>query len=71
MDLSGPAFATGGIFDPAFTVIFIVSRAIAPLLSVTFNSNKYTPCTSEVTVVAEEVELLIVNDEGPEIFVHR
>ena len=35
----GPALAAGARFPAAFTVTCMVSRSIAPLLSVTFSSN--------------------------------
>src|ERR1035437_1131538 len=69
MVLLEPALATGAILAAAFTVTCIVSLPVAPLLSVTFNSNLYTPCTNPVTVVAEEAALVIVPAEGPDIFV--
>src|SRR6187399_2890095 len=46
----GPAIAVGGIFPAGLTVTCMVSLPKAPLLSVTLNSKRYTPCTIPVTV---------------------
>ena len=62
--------ATGGILVAALTVTCIVSFPVAPLLSVDFNSNLYTPCTRPVTCVVGEAALAIDPAEGPETFVH-
>ena len=39
IEIEFPAFATGGWLEEAFTVIWTVSLAVAPELSVTVNSN--------------------------------
>ena len=65
---STPAKATGGILGAGFTVTCKVSLALAPLLSVTFSSNKYLPLIKLVTVVEAELGLVIVALEGPAIW---
>src|SRR6187549_1212412 len=49
----------------------MVSLPNAPLLSVTLNSKRYTPCTIAVTVVVAEFGLVILPAVGPAILVHR
>ena len=54
----------------SLTVALPISLAVASLLSVTFNSKLYIPCTRPVTDVAAKAALVIVPAAGPEIFVH-
>src|SRR5439155_393479 len=72
MVISAPALATGGWFTAAaFTIIFTVSWAMAPALSVTFSWKVYTPATRLFTTVLAEDALTIVNCVGPLNLVHR
>lgn len=64
-----PAAATGGL-GAALTVMVTEAVEVAPLLSVTFNWNTYTPTASPVTVVTADVLLAMVPEDGPDDFVH-
>ncbi len=65
------AFAVGPWLTAMFTVTCMVSVSVAPLLSVTFNSNLYIPCAKPVAVVIADVVLVMLPAAGPEIFLHR
>ncbi len=64
-----PASATGGR-GAALTVMVTVAVELAPLLSVTFNSNTYTPSAKSVIVVTALPGEEIVAPEGPDTLLH-
>ena len=67
--LSVPASATGG-GGAAFTVTVTDAVDVAPLLSVTVNSNTYTPSARPVTAVTALLAVVMVSPEGPDTLLH-
>ena len=64
-----PALAIGGA-TAAFTVTVTVAEEVAPLLSVTFNSNWYIPFVSSFTVVETPDGLIMFSLDGPDSLLH-